>query len=38
MSIDWPPERCSCSRFTGLLLVQLKSLVTDRSRNHGHAP
>ena len=29
---------CSCSRFTRLLLVQLIFLVTDRSRNHGHAP
>ena len=32
------PKVCSCSRFTRLLLVQLIFLVTDRSRNHGHAP
>ena len=28
---------CSCSGFTRLLLVQLIFVVTDRSRNHGHA-
>jgi hypothetical protein len=31
-------QESSCSRFTRLLLVQLIFLVTDRSRNHGHAP